>query len=96
VDDILCRRLIHALKDRRWPSPEAERAAAGIAELYRAEAGEWWAWPSGNARGPDLYRVARDDDAISVYDSPIQARALDVVGALNELERHGPDPTGWP
>ena len=31
---------------------------------------------------PDLYRVARDEDAISVYDSPIQRRALDVVSAL--------------
>lgn len=96
MDDILCRRLIHALKDRRWSSLDAERAATGVAELYRAEAGEWWAWPSRNARGPDLYRVARDEDANSVYDSPVQKRALDVVGALNELERHGPDATGWP
>jgi hypothetical protein len=51
VDDILCRRMIHALKDRRWSSLDAERAAAGIAELYHAEAGEWWAWPSGKRRG---------------------------------------------
>lgn len=96
MDDILRRRLIHALKDRRWSSVDAERAATGVAELYRAEAGEWWVWPSRNARGPDLYRVARDEDANSVYDSPVQKRALDVVGALNELERHGPDATGWP
>jgi len=96
VDDILRRRLIHAFKNRRWTSLDAERAAAGIAELYHAEAGEWWAWPSRNAMGPDLYRVARDEDAISVYDSPIQGRALDVVSVLNELERHGPDATGWP
>jgi hypothetical protein len=96
VDDILRRRLIHALKNRRWSSLDAERAAAGIAELYHAEAGEWWAWPRGNATKPDLYRVARDEDAISVYESPIQGRAMDVVSALNELERHGPDATGWP
>ncbi len=96
MDDILRRRLIHAFKNRRWTSLDAERAAAGIAELYHAEAGEWWAWPSRNAMGPDLYRVARDEDANSVYDSPVQKRALDVVGALNELERHGPDATGIP
>jgi hypothetical protein len=46
--------------------------------------------------GPDLYRVDRDEDAISVYDSPIQGRALDVASVLNEFERHGPDATGWP
>jgi hypothetical protein len=96
VDDILRRRLIHALKDRRWSSLDAERAAASIAELYHAEAGEWWAWPSRNAMGLDSYRVARDEDAISVYDSPIQGRALDVAGVLNEFERHGSGATGWP
>ena len=96
VDYILRRRLIHALKDRRWSSLEAERAAAGIAELCHAEAGEWWAWPSRSVMGPDLYRVARDEDAISVYDSPIKERVLDVVGALNELDRHGSDATGIP
>ena len=95
MDDILRRRLIHALKDRRWASLDAERAAARIAELYHAEAGEWGAWPSKNAMGPDLYRVARDEPAISVYDSPIQGRALDVASVLNEFERHGSDATGW-
>ncbi len=96
VDDILRRRLIHALKDRRWASLDAERAAARIAALYHGEAGEWGAWPSKNAMGPDLYRVARDEAAISVYDSPIQERALDVASVLNEFERHGADSTGWP
>jgi sulfatase-modifying factor enzyme 1 len=51
VDDILRRRLIHALKDRRWSSLDAGRAAASIAEVYYAEAGEWWAWPNRNAMG---------------------------------------------
>jgi hypothetical protein len=35
VDDIFRRRLIHALKNRRWESLDAERAAAGAAGLYR-------------------------------------------------------------
>ena len=96
VDDILRRRLIHALKDRRWANLDAERAAARIAELYHSEAGEWGAWPRKNAMGPDLYRVARDEAAMSVYDSPIQGRALDVASVLNEFERHGADATGWP
>ncbi len=45
-------------------------------------------------KGPDLYRVARRVNPVCVYDSPEEARARDVAGALNELEQHNSDATG--
>ncbi len=41
MDDILCRRLIHALKHRRWTELDALGAAEGIASIYLAEDWEW-------------------------------------------------------
>jgi hypothetical protein len=96
VDDILRRKLIEALKNSGWAQLDAERTATFAAGLYQAGAGEWKIWPSGNATGPDHYRVARRATALSVYDSPLEGRARDVASALNEIERSGSDATGTP
>jgi len=94
VDPDLRRNLVEALKSRRWTHLDAERAAESIAVVYQAGEGEWKVWPSGNAMEPDRYRVARREPLVSVYDSPLEGRARDVAGALNELEGHDSDATG--
>jgi len=96
VDDILRRRLIHALKDRRWTSLDAERAATGAAGLYQDGDTEWKVWRSQAVGDPSFFRVARQESAISVFDSLVEGRARDVANALNELEPRGPDATGTP
>ena len=95
MDDILRRNFLKALKNRRWTSLDAERAATFVAGLYQAEAGEWTVWPS-ETKGLTHYRVARHAGALSVYDSPQEGRAWDVANALNELEGHDSDATGTP
>ncbi len=94
MDHVLRRSLIEALKARGWSYHAAERAAEFVAGLSREGDGEWKAWRSGNAMGSDHYRVARRENGVSVYDSPVEARARDVASALNELERHDSDATG--
>src|SRR5712692_9285989 len=79
-----------------WSYHAAERAAEFVAGLPREGDGEWKVWPSVDAKGPNLYRVARRVNAVSVYDSPVEGRARDVSDALNEIERHGPDAAGCP
>ena len=96
VDHVLRRSLIEALKARGWSYHAAERAAEFVAGLPREGDGEWKVWPSVDAKGPDLYRVARRVNAVTVYDSPVEGRARDVSDALNEIERHGPDAAGSP
>jgi len=96
VDDIFRRRLIHALKNRRWESLDAERAAAGAAGLYRDGDMDWRVWPGQAAGDPSYFRVARQESAVPVFGSLVEGRARDVANALNELERHGPDAPGWP
>ncbi len=96
MDDILRRRLIHALKNRRWTSLDAEQAAAGAAGLYRDGDMDWRVWPSQAAGDPSYFRVARQENAVPVFGSLVQGRARDVANALNEVERHDPDPTGIP
>jgi hypothetical protein len=95
VDDILRRKLINALKNRRWTLLDAERAAAFVAGLDQAGEGEWKVWPS-ETKGLSHYRVARRASALSVYDSPQEGRARDVSNALNEIERDDSDATGTP
>ncbi len=96
MDDILRRRLMHALKDRRWTELDSQRAAEGIASIYLAEESEWRVWPTGNAARPDLFYVARRLNDVSVYDSLLEGRARDVANALNEVERPDADATGTP
>jgi hypothetical protein len=96
VDDILRRRLIHALEDRRWASLDAERAAAAAAGLFQDGDGEWKVWRSQAGGDPSIFRVARQESAVSVFDSLVEGRARDVANALNELEPHGSDPTSAP
>ncbi len=93
MDDILRRNLLKALKNRRWTSLDAERAATFVAGLHQAEEGEWMVWPS-ETKGLSHYRVARRADALSVYDSPQEGRAGDVAHALNEIERNDSDAAG--
>lgn len=96
MDDILRRRLIHALQNRRWTEHEAQRAAEGIASIYLAEEWEWRVWPTGDAGRPDLFHVARRLNDTSAYDSLLEGRARDVANALNEVERPDSDATGIP
>jgi hypothetical protein len=96
VDDILRRRLIHALKNRRWTSLDAERAAAAADSLYQDGDTEWKVWRSQAGGDPSIFRVARQESAVSVFDSLVEGRARDVANALNELEPHGSDRTGPP
>ena len=94
MDHVLRRSLIAALKARGWSYHAAERAAEFAAGLPREGDGEWKVWPSGNVMGSDQFRVARRDNVVSVYDSPVEARAREVTSALNELEGHDSDATG--
>jgi hypothetical protein len=96
VDDILRRRLIHALKNRHWTSLDAERAAAAAVGLYHEGDTEWRVWRTQVSDDPSFFRVARRESAVSVFDSLVEGRARDVANALNEHERHGPDATGTP
>lgn len=96
MDHTLRRGLIEALQSRGWTHLDAERAAAGVAGLSESGTGEWKSWLSKVAGETDLYRVARNANDISVFDSPLEGRALDVAGALNELEGHDADATGTP
>ncbi len=96
MDDILCRRLIHALKNHRWASIDAERAATGAAGLYQDGDMDWRVWRSQATGDPSFFRVARQESAVSVFDSLVEGRARDVANALNEVERHGSDATGIP
>jgi hypothetical protein len=88
--------MIHALKDRRWSSLDAERAATAAAGLYQDGDSEWSVWRSQAGGDPSIFRVARLESAVSVFDSLVEGRARDVANALNELEPHGSDPTGTP
>jgi len=94
VDQILRRSLIEALKSRGWTHLDAERAADGVATFYEDGEGEWKVRLSKVAGDPELYRVSRREEEVSVYDSPLEGRARDVASALNELERHNSDATG--
>jgi hypothetical protein len=94
VDDILRRNLIKALEARGWSYHAAERAAVFVSGNYQTGEGEWRVWPSGNAAGPDHYRVGRRESAVPVYDSPLEGHTRDVANALNELERSNSDATG--
>jgi hypothetical protein len=96
VDDILRGNLIKALKNRRWTALDAERAAATAAGLYQDGDMEWKVWRTQVANDPSFFRVARQESAVSVFDSLVQGRSRDVANALNELERHSPDATGTP
>jgi len=96
VDHTLRRNLIEALKSRGWTHVDAERAAAGVTVWPEGGTGEWKVWFSTVAGEPDLYRVARHMSDISAFDSPLEGRARDVAGALNDLEGHDSDATGTP
>lgn len=65
-----------------------------VAGLPREGDGEWKVWPSRDAMGPDHYRVARRENAVPVYDSPVEARAREVADALNGLAGDDSDATG--
>jgi hypothetical protein len=94
VDDVLRRRLIEALQNRRWTSLDAERAAAAAAGLYQDGDPEWKVRRTEVAGDPHFFRVARQESAVSVFDSPFEGRARDVANALNEIERNDSDATG--
>jgi len=94
VDHTLRRRLIEALKARSWTYLDTERAAEGIAGLYEDGEGEWRVRLSKVTDELDLYLVARNENEVSVFDSPLEGRARDVASALNELEGHDSDATG--
>ncbi len=96
MDDVLRRNLIEALKSRSWTYHAAERAASFVAGLYQDEESEWKVWRTQVADDPSFFRVARQESAVSVFDSLVEGRARDVANALNELERHGADATGIP
>ena len=94
VDHTLRRRLIEALKARSWTSLDAERAAVGITGFYEGGTGEWKVRLSKIVGEPDFYQVGRKVNEIPVFDSPLEGRARDVAGALNELEGDESDATG--
>ena len=87
MDHAVRDRLIEALKSRTWTPADAEQVAARIEALYEREAGEWkvvlWEIAGGEQ---NVYLVARKVNGTSVFDSPLQGRARDVAGALNEAE----------
>ena len=87
-------RLNTSLKSRRWKQRDASDTAALVAGLYRGGEGEWKIWQSVKSAGAGLYRVARDETAVSAFATPFMERAIDVANALNELERHRSDATG--
>lgn len=91
VEDGLRRLLIQTLKNRRWTSLDAERAAASVARFYETRDGPWQVWLRQVAGDADFYRVARRENEVSVYDSLLEGWARDVAGALNELEAHVSD-----
>ncbi len=80
-------KLIESLKARSWTDTDAEQVAGRVEALYEREAGEWkvvlWEIAGGEQ---NVYIVSRKVDGPSVFDSPLQARARDVAGALNEIE----------
>jgi hypothetical protein len=89
--------LTESLTARSWTPLDAEQVAKRIEALYELDAGEWkvvlWEVAGGEQ---SVYLVARRVNGPSVFDSPIEARARDVAGALNELEGHSADATGTP
>jgi hypothetical protein len=95
VDQNLRRRLIEALTSRSWESVDAERAAIHIEALYELEPGEWKVllWTVARGEGT-LFLVARRVNGPAVFDSALEARALDVAGALNEIEVERSEPPG--
>ena len=94
MDPVLRRMLIEGLRTRGWTHLDGERAAESVAGLYQDGAAEWGVWLSKVAGEPDVYRVARGGNVISFYDSPLEGRARDVAGALNEVEWKDSDATG--
>jgi hypothetical protein len=94
VDDVLRRNLIEALTNRRWTNLDAERAAAAAVGLYQDGDTAWKVWRTEVAGDASFFRVARQESAVSVFDSPLEGRARDVANALNEVERNASDATG--
>ena len=87
MDQALRRRLVEALTSRSWESSDAERAATRIEASYEREAEEWKVllWQVAGGEG-NVYLVARRVNGPAVFDSPVEVRARDVAGALNEIE----------
>jgi hypothetical protein len=75
--------LIGQLVERGWSRLDAEAAAESVANLYQPNGGVREPWTVEFAE--DHYRVARDEDEVSVYDHQSKPRAQDVRDVLNEL-----------